>query len=180
MKSKIETDYNWGSWNLLAWKKKADIHDATTGIPSKKDIWETSLEMTYWWFVTTLIWVVLLIGWSNFFFYQLSQKHMLLVIINYCFVSRIPCSFLFLLVPSCSPFPFLFPLFRLFLLVPLVPLVPPFFPLFSFVPLFPFVSLVPLCFPCCPLCPLFPCFPCSFTVYDFECFTTTNLSKWKK
>ena len=124
--------------------------------------------MTYWRLVTTLIWVVLLIGWSNFFLSVITEAyasgyHQLLL----CFAYP-----LFLLVPSCSPFPFLFPLFRLFLLVPpysFVPLVPPcsplfpcspcspcsscspFFPLFSFVPLFPLVSLVAPCAPCSPV-----------------------------
>ena len=123
-------------------------------------------------------------------------KHMLLVIINYCFVSRIPCSFLFLLGPSCSPcspcspFPFLFPLFRLFLLVPpysFVPLVPPcsLVPLF---PLFPLFLLFPTFSPCSPLFPyslLFPlspfvslvapCAPCSPVSLVRLQFTTLNV-----
>ena len=134
--------------------------------------------MTYWWLVATLIWVVLLIGRSNFF-YQLSQKHMPLLIINDCFVSRIPCSFLFPLVrlfpcspcspllplvspcSPCSPCP---PLFRFSNLVPpfsslflLFPLVPPCSPCS---PLFPLVPLVPLCSPV-------PLFHLQFTTLNF-------------
>ena len=98
-----------------------------------------------------------------FFFYQLSQTHMLLVIINYCFVSRIPCSFLFLLVPlvpplsPCSPLFFCSPCSPLFPFVPLFPLFPLSPPLSScsaFFPLFPLVlvcSLIPSCAPCSPV-----------------------------
>ena len=113
---------------------------------------------------------------------------MLLVIINYCFVSRIPCSFLFLLAPSCSPcspFPFLFPLFRLFLLVPpysFVPLVPPcspLFPLFLLFPPFPPCSpLFPysLLFPLSPFVSLVaPCAPCSPVSLVRLQFTTLNV-----
>ena len=120
--------------------------------PQKKDVWETSVEMTYWWLVTTSIWVVLLIGWSNFFLISYSQKHMLLVIVNDSFVSRIPCSFLFPL----------FPLVPLFPVLPLVHPCSPFFPcspcypLFPSSPLFPFVPLVPLCSLVPPCSPLFP------------------------
>ena len=32
----------------------------------RNDIWETSVEIPYWWRVTTQIWVVLLIGWIEF------------------------------------------------------------------------------------------------------------------
>ena len=152
--------------------------------------------MTYWWLVATLIWVVLLIGRSNFF-YQLSQKHMPLLIINDCFVSRIPCSFLFPLVPlfpcspcspcsplfplvplvpPCSPFPTLFPLF-----LPCSPC-PPLFPFSNLVtpcsplfPLFPLVPLVPPCSPCSPLFPLVPLVPLCSPVPLFHLqFTTLN------
>ena len=79
---------------------------------------------------------------------------MLLVIINYCFVSRIPCSFLFLLVPL---FPFCFPCSASFSLFPLFLLFPPFspcsplFPYSLLFPLSPFVSLVAPCAPCSPV-----------------------------
>ena len=139
--------------------------------------------MTYWRLVTTLIWVVLLIGWSNFFLISYSQKHMLLVIINDSFVSCIPCSFLFPLFPVVPLFPVLplvhpcsplfpcspcYPLFPCSPLFPLVPLCSPCYPLFPFVLLFPLVPLVPPCspfffsFPLVPLSPLVPLFhPCS-------------------
>ena len=32
--------------------------------PLQNDIWETTVEIPYWWHVTTQIWVVLLIGWK--------------------------------------------------------------------------------------------------------------------
>ena len=31
------------------------------------DVWEMSTEISYWWCITTQIWVVLLIGWSKFY-----------------------------------------------------------------------------------------------------------------
>ena len=137
--------------------------------PQKKDVWETSLEMTYWWRVTTLIWVMLLIGWSNFFFISYHRS------ICFCLSSMIAL-FRVSLVPSCSrcsplfPCSPCYPLFTLVLLFSLVPpvtlcsLVPPcspLFPLFPFVPLFPLVPLVPPCSPFPPLFLLFPSFPCS-------------------
>ena len=87
---------------------------------------------------------------KQFFLISYSQKHMLLVIINDSFVSRIPCSFLF-------------PVFPLVPLFPVLPLVHPCSPLFPcspcypFVPLFPFVPRITPCSPLSPLAP--PCYP---------------------
>ena len=187
MKSKIETDYRWGSWNLLAWKKGRRFPMPPLVSSQKKDVLvRNERRLTYWWLVATLIWVVLLIGRSNFF-YQLSQKHMPLVIINDCFVSRIPCSFLFPLVPlfPCSPVPLVPPCYPLFPPVPPVPPCSPFPPLF---PLFlpcsscsPLFSLVPLVLPCSllfplsPFVPLVPAFSPSSPVPLFHLqFTTLN------
>ena len=128
---------------------------------------------------------------KQFFLISYSQKHMLLVIINDCFVSCIPCSFLFflfplfpfslfvslvppLLVPPCSFVPLvrpsspLFPCPPLFLLFPLFPLVPPcsrLFPYFLLFPLSPFVSLV---------APFAPCSPVSLVCLQF-----TTLNVWQ-
>ena len=167
MKSKIETDYNWGSWNLLAWKKGRRFMMLPLVSPQKKDVWETSLEMTYWWLVTTLIWVVLLIGWSNFFKSVIHR--------SICFwLSSMIALFRVSRVPSCSscfpysPFPFLFPLFPLVLLFPLfalvplcslVPLVPPCSSCFPFFPLFPLVLVCSLILSCSPCSPLFSFVP---------------------
>ena len=41
---------------FVAWK---NFRDTTTGSP-RNDVWETSAEISYWWRVTTLTWVVLL------------------------------------------------------------------------------------------------------------------------
>ena len=42
-------------------------HFATPPLVSpRNDVWETSTEIPYWWPITTLIWVVLLIGWRKF------------------------------------------------------------------------------------------------------------------
>ena len=46
-------------------RKQPTFHDAITGLPAKWHL-EMSAEITYWWRVTTRIWVVLLIGWSKF------------------------------------------------------------------------------------------------------------------
>ena len=35
-------------------------------VSQPKDVWETSVEIPYWWSVTTQIWVVPLIGWIKF------------------------------------------------------------------------------------------------------------------
>jgi len=108
---KIETDYNWGSWNLLAWQKGRHFMMPPLVFPEKKTSkWEKSVEMTYWCLVTTLILVVLLIGWRKFFFisYHRSICFLLSSIIALFHVSLVP------LVP-------LFPLFPLLLLVRLVP-----------------------------------------------------------
>ena len=37
------------------------------------DVWEMGTEITYWWFITTQIWVELLIGWRKLF--SANQKH---------------------------------------------------------------------------------------------------------
>ena len=48
-------------------------HFATPPLVSqRKDFWETSAEIPYWWRVTSHIWVVLLIGWKSASF---NQKH---------------------------------------------------------------------------------------------------------
>ena len=156
-------------------KKGPTFRDATTGILSKKKdvLVRNERRLTYWWLVATLIWVVLLIGRSNFF-YQLSQKHMPLVIINDCFVSRIPCSFLFPLVPlfPCSPVPLVPPCYPLFPPVPPVPPCSPFPPLF---PLVPPCSPCSLLFPLSPFVPLVPAFSPSSPVPLFHLqFTTLN------
>ena len=109
---------------------------------------------------------------------------MLLVIINYCFVSRIPCSFLFLLVPL---FPFCFPCSASFSLFPRI-LLFPLFPLVPLFPLFPLFLLFPPFSPCSPLFPyslLFPlspfvslvapCAPCSPVSLVRLQFTTLNV-----
>ena len=46
----------------VAWENGR--HFAT--VSPRNDIWETSTEIPYWWRVTTLIWVVLLISWRKF------------------------------------------------------------------------------------------------------------------
>ena len=128
-------------------KKRPTFHDATTGIPSKKRRLrnerrdEVLMTCHYLDLGSASDWL------KQFFLIGYSQKHMLLVIINDSFVSRIPCSFLF----------FLFPLFPFSLFVSLVPplLVPP----CSFVPLVPLCSLVPLVPPCSSCFPFFPLFP---------------------
>ena len=98
--------------------------------------------MTYWWLVTTLIWVVLLIGWSKFFVPVITEAY------ASCYHQRL----LYFMYP-------LFPLFPLFLLVPLVPLFPS-FPLVPLVPSCPpLFPLVPPCSRCPPLFLLFPLFP---------------------
>ena len=166
MKSKIETDYNWGSLNLFAWKKGRHLAMPPLISPQKKkrlrDERRDDVLMTCYYLDlgSASNWL------KQFFFYQLSQTHMLLVIINYCFVSRIPCSFLFLLVPLvpplspcsplffCSPCSPLFPFVPLFPLFPLFPLSPPLSSCSAFFPLFPLVlvcSLIPSCAPCSPV-----------------------------
>ena len=160
MKSKIETDYNWGSWNLLVWKKGRHLAMPPLVSPQKKDVWETSVEMTYWWLVTTLIWVVLLIGWRNFFLSVITEAysscyHQWLLCFMYPLFPLFPlvplvpsCPPLFPLVPACSHCPSLFLLFPLDLPCSLVPFVTPCTLLF---PLSPFVPLVPPCCPCSPV-----------------------------
>ena len=93
---------------------------------------------------------------KQFFSISYSQKHMLLVIINDSFVSRIPCSFLFPVFPLVPLFP-CSPCYPLFTLVPLCSLAPPVTPLFPCSPLFPFVPRVTPCSPLSPLAP--PCYP---------------------
>ena len=42
-------------------------HLATLPLFSQpNDVWKTSAEISYWWHVSTQIWVVLLIGWNKF------------------------------------------------------------------------------------------------------------------
>jgi len=49
---------------FVAWENSR--HLATLPMVSPpNDVWETSAEIPYWWRVTTLIWVALLIGWSK-------------------------------------------------------------------------------------------------------------------
>ena len=61
------TDYSWDSpvHVHVAWVNSRHF---VTPLPvsPRNDVWETSAEIPYWWRVTTQIWVVLLIGWSNF------------------------------------------------------------------------------------------------------------------
>ena len=58
----------------LAWENSQHL----AMLPLPNDVWETSAEITYWWRVTTQIWVVLLIGctaWEIWFnqWYHLNQ-----------------------------------------------------------------------------------------------------------
>ena len=47
-------------------KTRSDWHLATLPLVSPpNDVWETSADIPYWWYVTTQIWVVLLIGWTQ-------------------------------------------------------------------------------------------------------------------
>ena len=41
-------------------------------VSPQNDVWETTAEIPYWWWVTIQVWVVLLIGWK---FASSSQKH---------------------------------------------------------------------------------------------------------
>ena len=50
---------------LLAWEKSRHLVTLPL-VFTPNDVWETSAEVPYWWRVTTLIWVVLLIGWIKF------------------------------------------------------------------------------------------------------------------
>ena len=48
----------------VAWENSR--HFATPPLVSpRNNVWETSTEIPYWWRVTTLVWVVLLIGWRK-------------------------------------------------------------------------------------------------------------------
>ena len=57
--------------SLLAWKNSRHFTTLPLVFPPK-DVWETSVEILYWWRDTTQIWVVLLIGWK---FASTNQKH---------------------------------------------------------------------------------------------------------
>ena len=47
-------------------KTRSDWHLATLPLVSlPNDVWETNADIPYWWRVTTQIWVVLLIGWTQ-------------------------------------------------------------------------------------------------------------------
>ena len=47
-------------------KTRSDWHLATLPLVfPPNDVWETSADIPYWWRVTTQIWVVLLIGWTQ-------------------------------------------------------------------------------------------------------------------
>ena len=54
------------------WKKRADVSRHHFWRCPRNDIWGTNAEIRYWWYVTTQIWVVLLIGWK---LASSSQKH---------------------------------------------------------------------------------------------------------
>jgi len=41
-------------------------------VSPQNDVWETTAEIPYWWWVTIQVWVVLLIGWK---FASSNQKH---------------------------------------------------------------------------------------------------------
>ena len=49
----------------IAWENRQHFATPRTVSP-RNDVWETSVEIPYWWRVTTRIWVVLLIGWGKF------------------------------------------------------------------------------------------------------------------
>ena len=55
----------WFLFTRLVWENSR--HLATLPLVSPpNDVWETSEEIPYWWYITTQIWVVLLIGWNKF------------------------------------------------------------------------------------------------------------------
>ena len=47
---------------LSSLRKRLTFGNATTGFPTINDVWEMSPKIPYWWHITTLIRVVLLIG----------------------------------------------------------------------------------------------------------------------
>ena len=49
----------------LAWENSQNLAMLPLVSPPN-DVWETSAEIPYWWRLTALIWVVLLIGWIKF------------------------------------------------------------------------------------------------------------------
>ena len=56
------------NWNNLKVTLKNSWHFATPPLASwRSDVWGTSTETQYSWHVTTMIWLVLLIGWHNLF-----------------------------------------------------------------------------------------------------------------
>ena len=46
-------------------RKQPTFRDAATDFPAKWRLW-TSVEIPYWWRVTTQIWVMFVIGWGEF------------------------------------------------------------------------------------------------------------------
>lgn len=48
----------------LSPREKPTFRKATLTVSPRNDTWETSAEIRYWWRITTLICVVLLIGWK--------------------------------------------------------------------------------------------------------------------
>ena len=59
------------TWNVLTRRfkqpeKTVDISRRHHWFPRENDVWATSVEIPFWWRVTTHIWALLLIGWKNF------------------------------------------------------------------------------------------------------------------
>ena len=63
----------WFRWTRAcdSLRKQTTFQDTTLVLP-QNGVWGTSVEIPYWRRVTTQIWVMLLIGWSNF---STNQKH---------------------------------------------------------------------------------------------------------
>ena len=58
--------------HVIAWENRQHFRTPPL-VPLQNDVCGTSVEIPYWWRVTTQIWVLmLLIGWSNF---STNQKH---------------------------------------------------------------------------------------------------------
>ena len=192
MKSKIETDYNWGSWNLLAWKKGRHFVMPPLVSPQiKKDVlvrkkrrddvlmtchyldlgsasdWLKQIFLS----VITEAYASCYHQWLLCFMYLLFPLFPLVPLVPPLSPCS-PCSFV-PLAPSCPP---LFPLVppcshcpSLFLLFPLFPL----FPLDLPCSLVPFVTPCTLLYPLSPFVPLVP--PCSPVPLVHLQFTTLNV-----